>query len=252
MVRGGAAGRSTGAISLDAVEEQRRQYAGIYGQEAADALIDQEYHCSFEAAILGAYWGKEMRLAEQEGRITRVPVNPDLPVQKAWDIGVDDAMAIWCFQVYPDHLDVVDYYEGHGHGFDHYASWLHVRDYSGTDWVPHDAKSVSRARRGSSRIESMLALGLEAAACPNNDLMDGINAGRLTIPYAHFDEERCAKGIDCLREYSTDWDEKAHAFKLTPKHNWASHGADAGATCRWPGEPPCARPSRCRARSWPR
>ena len=24
-----------------------------------------------------------------------------------------------------------------------------------------------------------------------------------------------AKGIDCLREYSTEWDEKAHAFKLT-------------------------------------
>ena len=76
MVRGGAAGQATGAISLDAVEEQRRQYAGIYGQEAADALIDQEYYCSFEAAILGAYWGKEMRLAEQ-GPHTTVPVNPD-------------------------------------------------------------------------------------------------------------------------------------------------------------------------------
>jgi hypothetical protein len=31
-------------------------------------------------------------------------------------------MAIWCFQVYPDHLDMVDYYEGHGQGFDHYAN----------------------------------------------------------------------------------------------------------------------------------
>ena len=33
-------------------------------------------------------------------------------------------MAIWCFQVYPDHLDIVDYYEGHGQGFDHYCEWL--------------------------------------------------------------------------------------------------------------------------------
>jgi hypothetical protein len=97
--------------------QQRIEHAGIFGKEAADALIDQEYYCSFEAAILGAYWGKEMLLAEQQGRITDVPVNTDLPVQTAWDIGVDDAMAIWCFQVYPDHLDIVDYYEGHGQGF---------------------------------------------------------------------------------------------------------------------------------------
>jgi hypothetical protein len=39
-------------------------------------------------------------------------------VQTAWDIGVDDAMAIWCFQVYPDYIAAVDYYEGHGMGFD--------------------------------------------------------------------------------------------------------------------------------------
>src|SRR5580704_12072582 len=84
----------TGAMSEAAVEQQRVEYTGIFGQEAADALIDQEYYCSFEAAILGAYWGKDMLLAEQQGRICDVPVNPDLPVQTAWDIGVDDAMAI--------------------------------------------------------------------------------------------------------------------------------------------------------------
>jgi hypothetical protein len=71
-------------------------------------------------------------LAEQQGRIFDVPVNTDLPVHTAWDIGVDDAMAIWCFQVYPDHIDVVDYYEGHGQGFDHYCEWLDARGYHGT------------------------------------------------------------------------------------------------------------------------
>ena len=66
----------TGAMSEEAVEQQRVEYTGIFGKEAADALIDQEYYCSFEAAILGAYWGKEMLLAEQQGRICDVPVNP--------------------------------------------------------------------------------------------------------------------------------------------------------------------------------
>jgi phage terminase large subunit len=56
---------ATGAMTEEAVEDQRRQYEGIFGQEAANALIAQEYHCSFEAAILGAYWGKEVREAEQ-------------------------------------------------------------------------------------------------------------------------------------------------------------------------------------------
>ena len=130
----------TGAMSEEAVEQQRLEYTGIFRQEAADALIDQEYYCSFEAAILGAYWGKEMLLAEQSGRITDVPVNTDLPVHTAWDIGVDDAMAVWCFQTYSDHLDIVDYYEGHGQGFDHYCAWLDERGYHGTDWYPHDVK----------------------------------------------------------------------------------------------------------------
>ena len=67
----------TNAMSEEAVEQQRLEYTGIFGKEAADALIDQEYYCSFEAAILGAYWGKEMLLAEQQGRICDVPVNTD-------------------------------------------------------------------------------------------------------------------------------------------------------------------------------
>ena len=57
--------------------------------------------------------------------------------------------------------------------------------------------------------------------------MDGINAGRRTLPLAWFDAQRCAKGLDCLRSYRADWDEKLRTFRLTPKHDWASHGADA-------------------------
>ena len=158
----------TGAMSEAAVEQQRLEYTGIFGKEAADALIDQEYYCSFEAAILGAYWGKEMLLAEQQGRICDVPVNTDLPVHTAWDIGVDDAMAIWCFQVYPDHLDIVDYYEGHGQGFDHYCEWLDKRGYHGTDWYPHDAKVREAGSPGArTRIETLITLGRKPELAPD-------------------------------------------------------------------------------------
>ena len=156
----------TGAMSEAAVEQQRLEYTGIFGKEAADALIDQEYYCSFEAAILGAYWGKEMLLAEQQGRICDVPVNTDLPVHTAWDIGVDDAMAIWCFQVYPDHLDVVDYYEGHGQGFDHYCAWLDEREaITASTGMPHDAKVREVGSPGArTRIETLFTLGRKPEA----------------------------------------------------------------------------------------
>jgi hypothetical protein len=86
-----------------------------------------------------------------------VPVNTDLPVQTAWDIGVDDAMAIWCFQVYPDHLDIVDYYEGYGQGFDHYCERLDKRGYRGTDWYPHDVKVREVGSPGArTRIETLM------------------------------------------------------------------------------------------------
>jgi len=218
----------SGAITEGAVEKQRVEYTGIFGREAADALIDQEYFCSFEAAVIGAYWGREMLLAEQQGRICDVQVNPDLPVHTAWDIGVDDAMAIWAFQVYPDHLDIVDYYEGHGQGFDHYCAWLDGKGYHGTDWVPHDAKMREAGAPGArTRIETLVTLGRKPSLVPDQSKMDGINAGRKTIPFARFDKKRTAQGLEALRAYRTEWDEKARAFKLTPEHNWASHGADA-------------------------
>jgi phage terminase large subunit len=157
-----------------------------------------------------------------------VPVNAGLPVHTAWDIGVDDAMAIWCFQVYPDHLEIVDYYEGHGQGFDHYCEWLDKRGYHGTDWYPHDVKVREAGSPGArTRIETLILLGRKPQLAPNEDLMDGINAGRKTIPFARFDAKRCAQGLEALRSYRTEWDEKARAFKKTPEHNWASHGSDA-------------------------
>jgi phage terminase large subunit len=169
-----------------------------------------------------------MLLAEQQGRICDVPVNTDLPVHTAWDIGVDDAMAIWCFQVYPDHLDVVDYYEGHGQGFDHYCAWLDERGYHGSDWMPHDAKVREVGAPGArTRIETLFTLGRKPELAPDQSLMDGINAGRKTIPFARFDKTRTAQGLECLQSYRTEWDEKARAFKKTPDHGWASHGSDA-------------------------
>jgi phage terminase large subunit len=60
---------------------------------------DQEYECSFDAAILGAFYGQEMRQAQDEGRIRELPFEPESPVYTAWDLGYRDDTAIWWYQV---------------------------------------------------------------------------------------------------------------------------------------------------------
>src|SRR5262249_40286409 len=114
----------TNAISLEAVGQQRKEYHALFGDDAGDALIAQEYHCSFASAVLGSFFGKELTASEIAGRICQIEVNRDLPIHTAWDIGVDDPTAIWVFQVEPGRVNVVDYCESSGHGLEHYVDWL--------------------------------------------------------------------------------------------------------------------------------
>lgn len=216
----------TGALSREAIEAQRVEYVGLYGEDAGEALLQQEYFCSFNSAILGAYWAKELNHAEQEGRICDVPVDHDHPVHVSWDLGMSDSMALWCFQVSPGKLHIVDFYQASGHGFEHYTDWLNERGYNGTDYVPHDAK-VRELGTGRSRIETLIQLKRKPRLVPNLKLMDGINSARLVIPRARFDKTRCAAGIEALREYKCEWDQEARVFKKTPAHDWASHPADS-------------------------
>jgi hypothetical protein len=216
----------TGALSLDAVEQQRIEYRMLFGEDAGDALIAQEYHCSFAAAVLGAFYGKELTAAEINGQICQVERNRDLPICTSWDLGVDDPTAIWVFQVEPGRVNVIDYYESSGQGLKHYVDWLNERNYRGVDWVPHDAR-VRELGSGRTRIETLLKLGRRPRVVPDHRLMDGINAARQTIPLAYFDAARCANGLEALREYKAEWDDDLRTFKKTPKHDWASHAADS-------------------------
>jgi phage terminase large subunit len=167
-----------------------------------------------------------MTLAEREGRVCQVDVDRDLPVHSAWDLGVSDSTAIWCFQVNGPELQIVDYYEASGHGAEHYCEWLNEQKYRGVDWVPHDAR-VREWGSGRSRLETLRMLGRKPRIVAAHTLQDGINAARRTIPIVRFDAARCARGIDCLKSYQAEWSEELRTFKKTPLHDWASHGADA-------------------------
>ncbi len=187
---------------------------------------EQEFECSFEAAILGAYFGKEMAEAERAGRITEVEPAPG-PVHTAWDLGIGDSTAIWFWQALRGEIRILAHYENHGMGIEHYAKVIASKAWPrGDDWVPHDAK-VRELGTGRSRIETMAQHGLRPRLVPGHKIMDGINAARLTFPRLWFDKSGCADGLEALRQYRADFDEKTRAFKDTPKHDWTSHTADA-------------------------
>ncbi len=191
----------------------------------------QEFECSFDAAIQGAFWGKEMAEAERTGRICDVPVDPSQPVHTAWDLGVKDTTAIWFFQVLAGGINVVDFYEASGVGAEHYADELKARAEEGgykmgVCMVPHDAK-VTEWGTGRTRIETVQRLGLKPDLVPDHGLMDGIQAARITIPLARFDRVKCKDGIEGLKQYRAEFDEERKVFKPKPLHDWASNPADA-------------------------
>lgn len=235
----------TKAISLSTVEDQRLEYHAIYGIEAGDALIEQEFFCSFTAAILGSYWGKEMNVAEQEGRIGAFPVLDGVPVNTAWDLGVGDSMVIWFWQAAPGprgqgQIHVVDYYEESGYGIGHYADVIKqkARDGGyerGIDYVPHDARVREQGSwgpdgRAKQRIEVMMEQGLRPRVIKDHKLDDGISAVRQVLHRCRFDAEKTAMGIKGLRQYQREWDQEKRIFKDQPLHNWASHRADGFRT----------------------
>lgn len=190
---------------------------------------EQEYECSFDAAILGAYYGKDIANAERDGRICELESDPVLPVHTAWDLGKSDSTAIWFFQIAPNGIRVLDHYENSGFDLDHYAAELKAKGYKyGVHFLPHDAKAQILGMKRT-RVEQLRELlrGQDFRIVMDHKVEDGINAARMTLKATWFDVYKCKFGLEALRQYRTEFDEKTNAFKKTPKHDWTSHTADA-------------------------
>lgn len=192
-----------------------------------DDQYNQEFECDFQAGVVGAYYSKEMAYLEKEKRLAKVPWESGVPVDTAWDLGIDDSTAIWCLQVVGKEIRLIDYYEASGCALDHYANWLRSKPYSyGKHYLPHDAE-VKELGTGKSRVETLASLGIRSQVIPAQNIEDGINAVRLTLPKCWFDAEKCERGINALQQYRREFDEKLKAFKSRPLHDWSSHAADA-------------------------
>lgn len=218
----------TNAVSAQAVEDQRAEYASLFGDDVADMLIEQEFYCSFAGAMIGAYYSREMNAAEREGRIKTFPIDPRYPVHTAWDLGKAANNPIWCFQVIPGEAGprIVDFYRPDSDDLEEWVKWLDGKGYKGNDYVPHD---ILVAEWGSkrTRFETLKLLGRKPVRVAKVSVAEGIHASRQTIKVAVFDSERCELGIEGLKQFRREWDDELKVFRDNPVKDWCEHIASS-------------------------
>ena len=194
---------------------------------------EQEFLCSFEAAIMGAYYGQEMRRITDLDRITTVDYDPMFPCHTAWDLGFNDSTSIWWFQVVYGEIRVLDHHSSNGQAVPFYTGLLAQKEDEfgykyGYHYLPHDARAKTMASGGKSIIEQF-ATKIDIKhlkIVPNLSIQDGIQATRLALTRTWFDN-RCEEGIECLRQYQREWNDDKKCFNDRPKHDFTSHSADA-------------------------
>ena len=228
----------TPVFTAQRLQEIRRELIGAFGEEQGEAMFQQEYYCSFEGAIPGSYYAKQMALARKEGRITSVPWQSGLEVYTFWDLGVDDSMTIWFMQFIGTEKRVIDYYEASGYGLEHYAKVLKSKPYTyGDHYMPHDAevREMSGGEFANSRKDTAEALGIRPVvvvqrARDMQAVMSGIQSARNILSQCWFDQTKCWQGIAALEGYRAEYDEEKKVLSNRPLHDHCSHGADAFRT----------------------
>ena len=207
----------------DVLEQER-----LTDLEKRPEAYDHIWSGDFLTHNSGAYYAIEMRDCKASNRIGFVPYEPSLGVITSWDLGIGDSTSIWFFQATGAEIRVIDYYENAGVGLDHYARVLQEKGYIYKEHIlPHDVR-VKELGSGKSRLETLDNLGIRPITiAPQLGVDDGIQAVRSILPRCWFDAEKAERGIDCLRQYHREYNEINKSWNGRPKHDWASHGADA-------------------------
>jgi phage terminase large subunit len=189
----------------------------------------QEYECSFETAISGAYYARELRTARAAGRVRQVAYDPALPVTTWWDLGRTDATAIIFAQFIGREIHLIDYAEDKGLDLASWAKILQGKPYLyQRHHLPHDADAKHLAAAGRSIADQLRGLNVRPITVhPSQDVLHGINQARLLFSRCYFDADKCERLLDCLAFYHAKVDEKHQVERPEPEHDWSSHAADA-------------------------
>ncbi len=203
------------------IEEERA--AGM-----SEEKIQQEFYCSWDSGMEGAFYTAELNKAEVEGRIGDFPWNPDLPCQTWWDIGYRDQTCILITQRGTDGKPIIiDMILDRNKPLDFYVRQLKEKGYIYEEhWGPHDFGNTDWVT-GKTRIEMAANLGINVDLVDKIPVQDGIDATRSMIRTCRFNKEKVQRLLDGLYAYRREWDEKSQRFRDTPLHDWASDISDS-------------------------
>lgn len=229
----------TPVFTSEQLAKIKEQLIAQFGDDLGTAMFNQEYLCSFSGAVMGSYFGKQMDIAEREGRITKVPHQTGQEVDTFWDLGVDDSMTIWFMQSCGTAYHFIDYYENSGYGLEHYAKKLKEKPYVyGNHHMPHDAEAreMTNSEIAKSRKEVARDLGIKPiqiiARARNMDIIIQVQipAVRNALSRCWFDADKCAIGISALKNFRAKYDEEKKKLDNRYLHDWSSHGSSAFIT----------------------
>lgn len=209
----------TGMIAPEEIQSLKR--------EMSEPLFQQEFECSFNAALIGSVYGKEMGQLQTDRRITKVAYDPSYPVITAWDLGWADATAVWFIQEIGTDIRVIEYKEYNFMKLPDIIKDIQSKPYTYSNHIgPHDLR-VHELGSGRTREDIARDLGVEFHLAPKWPLEDGIEAVRNILQYLVIDQELANHGAECLINYQFQFDDSRKSFKTAPLHDWTSHGVDA-------------------------
>lgn len=220
-------------------DRQRAWYVATRDSDFAGAeeRMWQEYPSfpeeAFQVSTEGCYFVDQMTLARKQGRITTVPLLPNVPCNTFWDIGSSDGCAIWVHQRVGLQNNFVRFYEAWGEPYSHAVKWLtDLGVIFNKHYLPHDADHV---RQGKTRNESprqMLEQLLPGHKFVTVDRIQDINWGiqqaRDSFADCWFDETHCKDGLIHLESYRKKWNDRQACWSDEPdKAGGHSEAADA-------------------------
>lgn len=211
-----------------------------------EAAYEMQLECNANAAIANAIYGKQMDDMRRDGRIAKVAVDPQVPLDFFFDIGHSqsgDDWTLWAIQLQGRDILLIEYFARTGEIPAYYAAKVmeiagRADVHVGTVYLPHDGSRQDR--QGRSAKDDLEAAGIKrikiVPRTPN--LWDSINQVRALMPRMCINQQGCGEpwtlgeqdmpsGIDCLDFYTKKEEAQTGMILDVPVHNQYSHGADA-------------------------
>jgi len=219
----------TDVFTPDKLEAARETLVALYGEEHGGLLFQQEYYNSFEGGSLGSYYGYELAQASKDGRITKVPYEPNVPVNVYFDLGNAPNLTMWFGQYVGLEPRVIDFEQPMVTGVEEINRVLRDKRYNYNELVlPHDGGHKQMGDALGREYHQILeeATRIPCRVLPRTDLLPGISEVYAFLRKCYIDEDECSLGLDALYSYKREWIDKHKKFSDKPLHDWASHPSD--------------------------